>query len=121
MMAPTLVEANGGRRLALGSGGSNRIRTAIVQVVSNLLDFGDTVEAAVRRPRLHLEGDLLSIESGFDGEAIRALEAGPATIQRWPGQSLFFGGVHVAEQVEGGFRAAGDPRRGGVGRVVTAG
>jgi gamma-glutamyltranspeptidase/glutathione hydrolase len=118
MMAPTLVETAAGRRLALGSGGSNRIRTAILQVVSNLLDFGDGVEAAVRRPRLHLEGDLLSIESGFETDAIRALESGSATVRRWPGQSLFFGGVHVAEQAAGRFRAAGDPRRGGVGRVI---
>ncbi|HEY5679528.1 MAG TPA: gamma-glutamyltransferase [Pseudomonadales bacterium] len=120
MMAPTLVETVAGRRLALGSGGSNRIRTAIVQVISNLLDFGDSVDAAVRRPRLHLEGDLLSIEDGFDRDAVRALEAGPAEIRRWPGQSLFFGGVHVAELAKDLFRAAGDPRRGGVGRVVTA-
>jgi gamma-glutamyltranspeptidase/glutathione hydrolase len=118
MMAPTLVETAAGTRLALGSGGSNRIRTAILQVVSNLLDFGDAVETAVRRPRLHMEGDLLSIESGFDDDATRAIENGPATVHQWPGQSLFFGGVHVAEQAEGRFRAAGDPRRGGVGRLV---
>lgn len=120
MMAPTLVESAAGRRLALGSGGSNRIRTAILQVISNLLDFGDSVEEAVRRPRLHLEGDLLSIEGGFDPGAMLALENGPAAIHPWPGQSLFFGGVHVAEHAEGRFRAAGDHRRGGVGRIVTA-
>ncbi|NIP15455.1 MAG: Gamma-glutamyltranspeptidase [Pseudomonadales bacterium] len=118
MMAPTLVETATRRRLALGSGGSNRIRTAILQVISNLLDFGDDVEAAVSRPRLHLEGDLLSIESGFESDAVRALKAGSASIHEWPGQSLFFGGVHVAEQADGRFWAAGDPRRGGVGRVV---
>ncbi len=74
----------------------------------------------MRRPRLHLEGDLLSIEGGFDPGAMLALENGPAAIHPWPGQSLFFGGVHVAEHAEGRFRAAGDHRRGGVGRIVTA-
>ncbi|MDH3644856.1 MAG: gamma-glutamyltransferase, partial [Gammaproteobacteria bacterium] len=41
MMAPTIVERGSDWRAALGSGGSNRIRTAILQVVSNLIDFSD--------------------------------------------------------------------------------
>ena len=33
--------------MALGSGGSNRIRTAILQVLVNLLDFSMSVDDAV--------------------------------------------------------------------------
>ncbi|MDX1576417.1 MAG: gamma-glutamyltransferase, partial [Kiloniellales bacterium] len=39
MMAPTLAFLADGGVAALGSGGSNRIRTAILQVLSNLIDF----------------------------------------------------------------------------------
>ncbi len=56
MMAPTLVRSPDGHRWALGSGGSNRIRSAILQVLVGLLDHGLPVEEAVARPRLHAEG-----------------------------------------------------------------
>ncbi|NCF83641.1 MAG: Gamma-glutamyltranspeptidase, partial [Proteobacteria bacterium] len=39
MMAPTLLEWPDGDTVALGSGGSNRLRTAILQVLLNLIDF----------------------------------------------------------------------------------
>jgi hypothetical protein len=37
----------------------------------------------------------------------------------WTDRNLFFGGVHLAMKDERtGFAAAGDPRRGGVGRII---
>ena len=39
MMTPVIVLHDGEPVLAVGSGGSNRIRSAILQVLSNLLDF----------------------------------------------------------------------------------
>ncbi len=39
MMSPTLVLHRGQPVLALGSGGSNRLRSAILQVISNIIDF----------------------------------------------------------------------------------
>jgi gamma-glutamyltranspeptidase/glutathione hydrolase len=50
MMDTTMVLENGKPRLVLGSGGSNRIRTAILQVVSNVLDFGMDIDDAVNAP-----------------------------------------------------------------------
>ena len=50
MMAPTLVLHDGKPQLVLGSGGSNRIRTAFLQVVSNLLDFGMDITTLPLRP-----------------------------------------------------------------------
>ena len=40
MMAPTVLVEADGTTVALGSGGSNRIRTAVLQVLLNLLEFG---------------------------------------------------------------------------------
>ncbi len=115
MMSPAIIEQADGTRFALGSGGSNRIRSAITQVMVNLLDFGMTLEQAVAAPRIHLEGDMLSLEPGFSGAAIEALESAAPRTHHWPEQNLFFGGVHTVSVKHGGvFDGAGDPRRGGV-------
>jgi gamma-glutamyltranspeptidase/glutathione hydrolase len=115
MMSPAVAELPDGTRFALGSGGSNRIRSAITQVLVNLLDFGMTPEEAVSAPRIHLEGDMLSLEPGFPGEALSALRAAAPRAHLWPEKNLFFGGVHTVSVKHGGiFDGAGDPRRGGV-------
>jgi gamma-glutamyltranspeptidase/glutathione hydrolase len=114
MMTPTLVRQSDGGQIALGSGGSNRIRSAILQVLCNVLEFGMGLEQAVNAPRLHLEGDHLNIEAGFSDAAIRALEAEWPGVEQWPASNLFYGGVHAVKRSAGGdFSAAGDPRRGG--------
>jgi gamma-glutamyltranspeptidase/glutathione hydrolase len=119
MMSPAVAERTGGIRLALGSGGSNRIRSAITQVLSNLLDFQLSPENAVSAPRMHLEEDMLSIEEGFDRKAIQLLEAATPKTHEWAEKNLFFGGVHMVSVSPGGhFDGAGDPRRGG--RVIFA-
>ena len=114
MMTPTIANLADGRQIALGSGGSNRIRSAILQVLANVLEFDMGLEEAVNAPRIHLEGSHLNVESGFSGPALAALEAEWPGVERWPGINLFFGGVHAVERLPNGeFRAAGDPRRGG--------
>jgi gamma-glutamyltranspeptidase/glutathione hydrolase len=117
MMAPTLLEHDG-RLVALGSGGSNRIRSAILQVITNLVDLGMTPEEAVHASRVHVEGDLLSIEAGFTAREAEALAAPGLDLDRWQERSLFFGGTHLVMRDAGGLHAVGDPRRGGVGLVV---
>ena len=57
MMAPTIILQADGTVTALGTGGSNRIRTAILQVAVNLLDHGMGLDTAVEASRLHVERD----------------------------------------------------------------
>ena len=115
MMAPTIVRTADGATIALGSGGSNRIRSAILQVLAGLMDFGMSVEDAVGAPRVHLEGSLLNVEPGFAASAMDAVVDEAEEQKRWPEQSLFFGGVHAVKRAaDGAFEGAGDPRRGGV-------
>lgn len=121
MMAPTLLTI-GERRFALGSGGSNRIRSAILQTIERLTD-GMAVQDAVDAPRIHVEGDLLSIEGGVSPLSDEALAAAFPNVERWPDKNLFFGGVHVAgvrQDATGKreFVAVGDARRGGEGVVL---
>ena len=66
MMAPTIIVEVDGTVTALGTGGSNRIRTAILQVAVNLLAHGMEVEEAVNAARLHVERcGTVSFEPGF--------------------------------------------------------
>ena len=119
MMAPTLAFRGDGRMAALGSGGSNRIRTAILQVLLNLIDFDMTAEDAVSAPRLHLENGVANLEDGLVAAGAQAASAAAEQTVRWPRHNLFFGGVHtVTRGSEGRCQGAGDPRRGGAVSIL---
>ncbi|XSG83054.1 MAG: gamma-glutamyltransferase [Methyloligella sp. ZOD6] len=117
MMAPTVIREPDGTVTALGTGGSNRIRTAILQVALNLVDRGMDLEAAVCAPRMHVEkSGMLSYEPGLDMAA--ALQEA-AESHAWPERNLFFGGVHAARRhPDGRLEGIGDPRRGGDSTLV---
>jgi gamma-glutamyltranspeptidase/glutathione hydrolase len=112
MMAPTLVLREGQPELVVGSAGSNRIRSAILQVIVGVVDRGLEAAAAVEAPRLHFEDGIVYLEPGLD-EA--ALEGSGLTLARFRGPNLFFGGVQTVERdlATGAITGAGDPRRGG--------
>jgi gamma-glutamyltranspeptidase/glutathione hydrolase len=118
MMAPTLLR-RGTSHVALGSGGSNRLRNAILQVLVGLLEHEVDPERAVRAPRLQLdpagEGHSLALErTGLDPAIVAALtERYPDSPRVFDELNLYFGGVHVATSDASGFGGAGDPRRGG--------
>ncbi len=114
MMAPVVVLEGGRPRLIVGSGGSTRIRSAILQTLSNLLDYRLPLEQAVNLARVHLDGELLQCEAGYDPRAVDELEAMGYRVNRWSARSIYFGGAHsVSRDAAGGLHAAGDNRRGG--------
>lgn len=114
MMTPVIVLKNGQTRLVLGSGGSIRIRSAIMQVLSNLLDYRMTLHDAVNTARVHVESGALQCEAGFDEAAVAQLEEMGYPVNRWPTRSIYFGGAHSVSRTENGrLVAAGDNRRGG--------
>lgn len=119
MMTPAIVETADGSLQALGSGGSNRIRTAIFQVLVNRLIGGMDPDRAVAAPRLHYEKGTLDIECApqrDDTEMLAKLFPDPVL---WPERSLYFGGVHLVERLaDGTFRGTGDARREGVFVIV---
>ncbi|HVO55435.1 MAG TPA: gamma-glutamyltransferase [Solirubrobacterales bacterium] len=115
MMAPTIVRRRGEVELVLGSAGSNRIRSAILQTVVRVVEQGLPVADAVRAPRLHFEGGVVQAEPGIDPEALVRLEARGVAVARWPEINLFFGGVQAVarDPRTGALSGGGDPRRGG--------
>ncbi len=139
MMAPSVLVGGDARTIALGSGGSNRLRNAILSVISHLLEHGAPPDAAVLAPRVHLEArrsggpdprgrwprQIAFERSGPGGGALE-----PAAVQALVGAypdspvifdapNMFFGGVHLAVRDGSTFDGAGDPRRGGSVRVVS--
>jgi gamma-glutamyltranspeptidase/glutathione hydrolase len=120
MMAPTVVLRDGRPEIALGSAGSNRIRSAILQTVLGVIDHELPAQEAVSAARLHVEEHQVDAEPGMDEPALdRLVEAG-FDVRRWSEQNLFFGGVQaVARNPDTGrLTGGGDPRRGGVATVV---
>lgn len=120
MMCPMMAQGGDGRIIALGSGGSNRIRTALLQVLHHLIDHDMPLEAAVEHPRVHLELDgVLSYENLFSPETHEQFVAAFPDAHPWPDYNMFFGGVHSVERdADGTVSGVGDPRRGGVAIVV---
>jgi len=117
MMSPSVLLSGGRVRLVFGSGGSKRIRTALLQVISNVVDFDLGVRETVERPRLHWDGSQVQVEPGFPPAAIEALD-GRWSVNEWSERNVYFGGVHAVAPGEAG---AGDPRRGGDAQMVEAG
>ncbi len=115
MMAPTVVRRDGEIELGLGSAGSNRIRSAILQTVVRAVEQGMAAEEAVRAPRLHFEGGIVQAEPGIDEAALARIEARGIPVLRRPRINLFFGGVQAVarDRETGALSGGGDPRRGG--------
>jgi gamma-glutamyltranspeptidase/glutathione hydrolase len=115
MMSPTVVLRDGELELGLGSGGSNRIRSAVLQTVIRVVADGMEVADAVVAPRVHFEAGTVQAEPGVDEEALRRLEERGYGVFRWRQRNVFFGGVHAVarDPATGELRGGGDPRRGG--------
>jgi gamma-glutamyltranspeptidase/glutathione hydrolase len=116
MMAPTAVLRDGVAELVLGSAGSNRIRSAILQTIIRVVDEGLRAGDAVDAPRVHFEDGVVYAEPGIDTSPI---EAAGRPVARFRARNLFFGGVQAVVREQGGpFWGGGDPRRGGAAVTV---
>ncbi len=113
MMSPTVVAAGGQVQVALGSSGSNRIRSALLQTIVAVVDHGLPPAAALAEPRVHFESGVIYAEPGIPLDELRC---DPHEIQAFRAKSMFFGGVQIVgrDAQTGELSGAGDPRRGGV-------
>ena len=109
-MAPTVVRAQNGTVLAIGSPGADRITSALQQTIARVLG-GEALAAAVDAPRLHVELDqddvTVAIEPGVDAAKI------DQPVRRFDAPDMFFGGVSAAMWDGRSLTAAADPRRTG--------
>src|SRR6202023_1421532 len=110
MMAPSMAMRDGAVELVLGSAGSNRIRSALLQTIVAVVDNGMPVRDAVYAPRVHFEDGIVYHEPGIEVEPLGS-ERG---VVAFGSRNLFFGGVQAVQRRDGRLTGAGDPRRGGV-------
>jgi gamma-glutamyltranspeptidase/glutathione hydrolase len=111
MMAPSIVMREGEVELVLGSAGSNRIRSALLQTIVGAVDHDLDAREAVDAPRVHFESGVIYAEPGI---ALEQLEQQGAQVVRFSELNLFFGGVQAVRRRGSALTGAGDPRRGGV-------
>tara|TARA_B110000438_G_C15796548_1_gene643112 strand:+ start:670 stop:2190 length:1521 start_codon:yes stop_codon:yes gene_type:complete len=111
MISPIIIADEFGPNYVLGSGGSNRIRSANIQVILNLLFNDFSLKKAISSPRIHLEADTLFHEPEIN---LPYKKLNSIKIVPFDKKSLFFGGVNAVSKTE----AIGDERRGGVGLIV---
>ena len=142
---PTVLMRDGAAGLVLGSAGGPRSLSAVVQTVTEWVDAARPIDRAVSTPRLHIESDtaprprlvlegVVSLDPGGAtavslapwGEAVRQLAAMRGfALAEWDtglqylGTSPFFGGVNAVARQGDEWAAAADPRRDGVGVVLS--
>ena len=120
-MSPTIIAKDGKPVLVLGSPGSARIISAIVQVIQLWVDGGITIQNALAEKRLHViptrelffESDNIPekilfklVQNGFSIEQ-------PDTEIMMNGLNPYFGGVNAVALENGRWVGAADPRRDG--------
>ncbi len=114
-MSPTLVfDAAKTCQLAMGSGGSKRITTAVAQVLIHHLFAKLDLKSAIHHPRIHLQDGIIHLEPRSKDNSIDLvipeLKSQGYEMNFWDQQDLYFGGVH---SIIPGRAACGDARRGG--------
>ena len=118
MMTPTMLFKEGKPAIVIGAPGGNAIVSALLQSISNVVDFGMGPQEAVSATRLHAEGSTIWCEARVRSDVVAALEERGFTVVQRP-RSLA-GGIALAQLVvidsDGGLEGASDPR--GNGGVV---
>ena len=92
MMTPTLALVDDSPRLVVGSAGSVRLAGAIMQVTASVVGRGLAVAEAIDRPRLHVDGQVVHVEGGWDERVAGALAEAGWDVVPWAARNLFFGG-----------------------------
>ena len=73
-MSPSIVLRDGKPIMVIGAAGSERIPTAILQVISNVIDRGWTLEHAVGAPRIFTYANSLRMQTGLPAQFATTLQ-----------------------------------------------
>ncbi len=110
-MTPTFLFRDGRLVLVTGSPGGSRIITTVLQVLTNVIDFGLNLAEAVAAPRVHHQWrpDTLVVETGLSPDTLAALRARGQNVAVGPTS----GSANSIQVVPGGLLGAADPRQRG--------
>jgi gamma-glutamyltranspeptidase/glutathione hydrolase len=120
MMSPSVLVGPDGGVVGLGTGGSERIRSSLVEVMVRMVDGGQGLGEAVSAGRVHPDGAGLQVEPHVGADIIAGLAGWqPGPVNVWPQPNLFFGGVNAVQwRPDGSVVGVADGRRGGAAIVV---
>jgi len=104
--------------LMLGSGGSERITSATLQVLYYNMWAGDTLSLSIAAPRMYAEDASVQIEPGAP---FLNLLSPQSAIHTWENIHQYFGGVNaIAQSADGAIDACSDPRRQGASMITNS-
>jgi gamma-glutamyltranspeptidase/glutathione hydrolase len=115
-MTPTILLRDGKPVLAIGAAGSELIPTAILQIISNLVDRGHTLEEAFSAPRIFCLNRRLRVQVGFSAALSDYLRARGFELEQATPDSTFHFGLAQAVQYDpatGEYSGAADPQADG--------
>ncbi|KAK3753988.1 hypothetical protein QZH41_009263, partial [Actinostola sp. cb2023] len=107
------------RYMAIGASGGTHIPTAVIQTLINILSFGDTLQDAVERPRVHHQ--LIPNVAEAEGDIFKKWkQSSVIDFLRHVGHvvkttGIGYADVNVAQNYRSNLRAHSDSRRGGSG------
>ncbi|QDU67935.1 gamma-glutamyltransferase family protein [Engelhardtia mirabilis] len=117
-MTPTVVvDGDGVVTIVIGSPGGPRIITSVIEVLLRMLVYGQSLEEAIRAPRLHQQWkpDFTRVEPGWSPQVLAELEARGHVLMLEPGRWASVQGIEVER---GGLPSGfSDPRRGGAAGI----
>jgi gamma-glutamyltranspeptidase/glutathione hydrolase len=110
-MTPSIILKDSKLFMILGSPGGPRIITTVLQVISNVIDHGMSISAAICAPRFHMQGqpDELRIEPGGLVKDVRETLIGMGYAIS---EQAYMGEVNaiLADPESGFLYSSGDPR-----------
>jgi gamma-glutamyltranspeptidase/glutathione hydrolase len=120
-MTPTILLKDGKPVMAIGSPGSERIISAVVQVISLWIDAGLSIKDAVAYPRIHVTPDsTVYLEAtSYSDQVISILEETGFKFESPPSEIIinnlnpYFGGINAVAFENDNWKGAADPRRDG--------
>jgi gamma-glutamyltranspeptidase/glutathione hydrolase len=112
-MTPTLLVKDGALRAVLGSPGGPTITTTVAQLVRALVDYGVTLDVAVRAPRVHHQWlpDQVFVEPEVEPEIVEGLRALGHTVTPSPMPHIGHADCIEVDPATHGFRAVDDVTR----------
>jgi gamma-glutamyltranspeptidase/glutathione hydrolase len=113
-LMPGMIVKDGKPFAALGLKGGHVQPQVQVRIITNLIDFGMTIQEAIAAPRFnHLEGSKVGLESGIPESEVQELKRRGHQVVS--GNPESFGGAHaiMIHPESGTFIGGSDPRKGG--------
>jgi len=119
-MTPTLILKDGQLRAVLGTPGGPTITTTVVQLVRALIDYGVTLDVAVRAPRVHHQWlpDQVFVEPEVEPEIIEGLRARGQNVVPSPFGHIGHADCIEVDPITHGYRSVADVTRGSGGALA---